>query len=380
MSPTSIRSSPTALEGIDHRLYENIEKKGGPHGDYLDLLPEGKGWLMAEFGADTQEDALDTRATCDGDAEGQAGRAQHEALHRKGGHGAHLGGTRVRAGCDGLCPRRAATPGRDGRTRRCRRKSSAAYLRDLRALFNKYEYNPALYGHFGQGCIHCRVDFDLTSEPGISKWRSFMEEATDLCVKLRRQLQRRARRRAVARRVSLQDVRRRVDSGVPRIQVHLGPGLEDESGQDGRPLSHRSRTCGWGRTTTRGSRRRISNFPKITAASPTPRCVASASASAAAKRARRRRRHHVPQLHGHARRAAHHPRPRSPSVGDAARRCHRRTAGAMRASRKRSTSASPAKDARAIARSMWTWRRTRRSFCRTIGRAGCGRATPTPLG
>jgi hypothetical protein len=56
------------------------------------------------------------------------------------------------------------------------------YLRDLRKLYDKYEYNPALYGHFGQGCVHCRVDFDLKSEPGIRKWRSFMEEATDLCV------------------------------------------------------------------------------------------------------------------------------------------------------------------------------------------------------
>ena len=41
------------------------------------------------------------------------------------------------------------------------------YLRDLRALYNKYEYNPALYGHFGQGCIHCRVDFDLVTDAGI---------------------------------------------------------------------------------------------------------------------------------------------------------------------------------------------------------------------
>jgi Fe-S oxidoreductase len=57
------------------------------------------------------------------------------------------------------------------------------YLRELRALYNKYQYNPALYGHFGQGCVHCRVDFDLTSQPGIRKYRSFMEEATDLCVK-----------------------------------------------------------------------------------------------------------------------------------------------------------------------------------------------------
>ncbi len=57
------------------------------------------------------------------------------------------------------------------------------YLRDLRALYQRYEYNPSLYGHFGQGCVHCRVDFDVASEAGIRKWRSFMEEATDLCAK-----------------------------------------------------------------------------------------------------------------------------------------------------------------------------------------------------
>jgi Fe-S oxidoreductase len=55
-----------------------------------------------------------------------------------------------------------------------------AYLRDLCRLYEKYEYRSALYGHFGQGCIHCRVNFDLMSEPGIRKWRSFMDEATDL--------------------------------------------------------------------------------------------------------------------------------------------------------------------------------------------------------
>src|ERR1051326_6287514 len=50
---------PTALEGIDHWLYQNIQKKGGPNSRYLKLLPEGKGWLMAEFGADKREDALE---------------------------------------------------------------------------------------------------------------------------------------------------------------------------------------------------------------------------------------------------------------------------------------------------------------------------------
>jgi len=52
------------------------------------------------------------------------------------------------------------------------------YLRDLCKLYQKYQYKSALYGHFGQGCIHCRLNFDLMSAPGIRKWRSFMEEAT----------------------------------------------------------------------------------------------------------------------------------------------------------------------------------------------------------
>ena len=56
------------------------------------------------------------------------------------------------------------------------------YLRKLRALFSKYEYNPSLYGHMGQGCIHCRVQFDLYTAQGIDKYRRFMAEAVELVV------------------------------------------------------------------------------------------------------------------------------------------------------------------------------------------------------
>jgi Fe-S oxidoreductase len=50
------------------------------------------------------------------------------------------------------------------------------------ALYDKYGYHGSFYGHFGQGCIHSRIDFDLRSAQGIAKYRSFMEEAADLCV------------------------------------------------------------------------------------------------------------------------------------------------------------------------------------------------------
>ena len=58
------------------------------------------------------------------------------------------------------------------------------YLRALRKLFDKYDYHPSLYGHLGQGCIHCRVPFDLYTTDGVEKWHRFMNEAADLVVSL----------------------------------------------------------------------------------------------------------------------------------------------------------------------------------------------------
>jgi Fe-S oxidoreductase/FAD/FMN-containing dehydrogenase len=173
---------PTALEGIDHWLYQNIQKKGGANARYLKMLPEGKGWLMAEFGAEKKQDAIDL--------------AKHvmETLKKKTGTPSmrlftdtadteHI--WQVREAGLGTT---AFVPGEPDTWEGWEDSAVApeklgGYLRDLRALYNKYEYNSVLYGHFGQGCVHCRVSFDLMSEPGIRKWRSFMEEATDLCVR-----------------------------------------------------------------------------------------------------------------------------------------------------------------------------------------------------
>src|SRR5438105_312852 len=54
------------------------------------------------------------------------------------------------------------------------------YLRSLRRLFEKYGYHCALYGHFGQGCVHTRIDFDLKTAAGIQKYKSFIHEAAHL--------------------------------------------------------------------------------------------------------------------------------------------------------------------------------------------------------
>ena len=57
-----------------------------------------------------------------------------------------------------------------------------AYLREFDALLARHSRRGAYYGHFGDGCLHVRIDFDLLSRPGIANFRSFMEDAADLAV------------------------------------------------------------------------------------------------------------------------------------------------------------------------------------------------------
>src|SRR4029079_4508211 len=57
-----------------------------------------------------------------------------------------------------------------------------AYLRDLRTLLDEYQYQTGFYGHFGHGCIHMRVNFDLETENGIRKYGEFVNRAADLVI------------------------------------------------------------------------------------------------------------------------------------------------------------------------------------------------------
>jgi FAD/FMN-containing dehydrogenase/Fe-S oxidoreductase len=178
--PDILKYEPIALEGIDQFLVHNVQTKHMPQLDDLSELPKGKGWLIAEFGAGSTEEAEHIAREAMKAIEGpnaptmdlyvDQGQQQKIWDLREAG----LGATAFVPGQDLTWPGwedSAIAPDKVG-----------AYLRDLCKLYEKYQYRAALYGHFGQGCIHCRVDFDLLSEPGIRKWRAFMEEATDLVV------------------------------------------------------------------------------------------------------------------------------------------------------------------------------------------------------
>jgi FAD/FMN-containing dehydrogenase/Fe-S oxidoreductase len=172
---------PIALEGIDDLLIGYYKKKGELEQD-VTLLPPGKGWLVVQFGGHTKEEA-DAQAHKMMDALKGKPNAPSMKLMDDPKEEQKIWDVRESSlGATAFVPGEPDTwPGWEDSA--CPPDKIGPYLRDLRKLFNKHGYNPSLYGHFGQGCIHCRVPFELTTHEGIENYRAFMNEAVDLVVR-----------------------------------------------------------------------------------------------------------------------------------------------------------------------------------------------------
>ncbi|HSB75855.1 MAG TPA: FAD-binding oxidoreductase, partial [Terriglobales bacterium] len=177
--PRVVEFGPIGLEGFDEIVAINIRKKRLPQQEYLSLLPQGSGWLLVEFGADRKEEALEQATRF---AQASQGKTLEARIFTEAEQQRRIWLVRESAlGANSFVPGEkhswegwedsAVSPEKIG-----------PYLRELRALYDKYGYTAALYGHFGQGCVHCRVDFDLETGAGIAKFREFMEEAVALVV------------------------------------------------------------------------------------------------------------------------------------------------------------------------------------------------------
>src|SRR5699024_4279467 len=59
----------------------------------------------------------------------------------------------------------------------------AGYLRDLYALMATHGLRGIPFGHFGEGCVHVRISFDLGTEEGVAICRQFMEQAAGTVAK-----------------------------------------------------------------------------------------------------------------------------------------------------------------------------------------------------
>ncbi|HLH62429.1 MAG TPA: FAD-linked oxidase C-terminal domain-containing protein [Ktedonobacteraceae bacterium] len=172
---------PIALEGMDGLMIEDAKKKNLLPGD-VSLLPSGGGWLLVEFGRDTIQEA---RNQANGLMEElkKKNNAPDMKLFDKREDEEKIWLVRESAlGATGRVPgEKDSWPGWEDSAVPLDKVGD--YLRDLRDLLKRYDYRWAFYGHFGQGCIHTRISFDLETGEGIAKFRSFMNEAADLVVK-----------------------------------------------------------------------------------------------------------------------------------------------------------------------------------------------------
>ncbi len=176
--PEVLAAGPVGLEGLDDCLVDDMKKKG-LHPANVKLLPPGKGWLLVELGG-ADRDESDGKARALMDALKKKGSPPSMKLFddkreekmiwkvRESGLGATARVPGEKDTWEGW-EDSAVPPEKVGE-----------YLRALRKLFERYGYACALYGHFGQGCIHTRIDFDLLTEPGIETYRAFVHDAADL--------------------------------------------------------------------------------------------------------------------------------------------------------------------------------------------------------
>lgn len=173
-----LKFKPMGFEGLDRALVEGMKKKN-LHTKSLDHLPEGDGWLMVQFPGETKQES-DDRAREMIDSLKRKPNAPTVRLYdspedekaiwevRESG----LGATAFVPGLPASWPgwEDAAVPP----------AVIGDYLRDFCKLLKKYDYVAALYGHFGMGCVHCRITFDVTSRKGIKNYRSFAHDAAHL--------------------------------------------------------------------------------------------------------------------------------------------------------------------------------------------------------
>jgi FAD/FMN-containing dehydrogenase/Fe-S oxidoreductase len=176
--PAILEHAPMGLEGMDDRIVGAVREKRLYPG-FENLLPEGGGWLLVEFGGDAPGEAEHLAELCVRDLDGSAS-SPAMVLHRdpaaqavlwrvrESGLGATSYSSRYGEAWPGWEDSAVAPP------------DLGRYLRDLRRLFDRYGYSAALYGHFGQGCIHSRINFDFRTAEGIDRYRRFVYEAAHL--------------------------------------------------------------------------------------------------------------------------------------------------------------------------------------------------------
>ncbi|MCB5906531.1 FAD-binding and (Fe-S)-binding domain-containing protein [Streptomyces pinistramenti] len=172
--PALLTHAPLAVEGLDARLVDVVRRHRGAAA--VPQLPRGAGWLMIEIGGESAREARASAEALVRDA------AAVDATTMPAGPGA-TAMWRIRADGAGLAGRtpqgRQAWPGWEDAA--VPPAQLGAYLREFDALMDSYGVVGLPYGHFGDGCIHVRIDLPLDTD--ASRFRAFLFDAARLVVR-----------------------------------------------------------------------------------------------------------------------------------------------------------------------------------------------------
>ena len=175
--PRVLEHAPIGLEGFDGLLVDFMQRKKLSVDDVA-LLPPGRGFLLVEMGA---WDAAEAQAKAE--ALIRAAKVWPEAPVARIYNAADA--ARIWHVRDSALGATAFVPGEPERHEGWDDAGIppvhlGAYLRKLSALLTEFGYNSPLYGHYGQGCIHMRINFDFRSQAGVRNFRAFLDRAADL--------------------------------------------------------------------------------------------------------------------------------------------------------------------------------------------------------
>jgi FAD/FMN-containing dehydrogenase/Fe-S oxidoreductase len=176
------KHKPIGLEGIDDDLAQYMKRKN-LHTRFLQYMPAGRGWLFVEFGGDTLEEAESRAREALEQLEGTSEFLRDHRLYndpedQKNVWEVRESGLGATAFVPGMPPSWEGWEDAAVAPEHC-----GDYLREFRALMDRYGYQAALYGHYGQGCVHCRITFDYETREGIDDYLAFIDEAADLVLR-----------------------------------------------------------------------------------------------------------------------------------------------------------------------------------------------------
>jgi FAD/FMN-containing dehydrogenase/Fe-S oxidoreductase len=180
--PAILEHKPIGLEGFDGTVVEVMRQKKLLARE-IALLPPGSGFLLIEFGDDDLEAAHRKADKLVAWIDSQPDKPQARIFRdpaevraiwkvRESGNG----GTTV-------IPGEPSVTHEGWEDAAVHPRALGAYLRDLKKLLDHYGLKAWYYGHFGEGCIHMRINFDLESVEGVRQFRRFVQEAGSLVIR-----------------------------------------------------------------------------------------------------------------------------------------------------------------------------------------------------